>query len=133
MNFSKIIPLITTSDLGAVKAFYTEHFGFRATIEAPGYLGLKSIESPHLELGFMRPDNPNCPVFDGKGVTLNLEVADVDEEYDRLTSLGVRTEGPPADHPWGDRSFQVMDPAGIALYISNPIPPAPEFKKYFTE
>jgi predicted enzyme related to lactoylglutathione lyase len=133
MSISKIIPLINTNDLDSVKAFYTEHFGFKPTFDAPEFLGLKSIQPPGLEIGFMRPKENTCPVFNGKGVTLCLEVADVDKEYERLVSEGVRPEGPPRDNPWGDRSFQVCDPAGVALYINKPIPPAPDFEKYFKE
>ena len=133
MNISRIIPLVTTSDLGAVKAFYTEHFGFKPSFEAPEYLALTSTQSPHLELGFMPPAKETCQPFDGKGMTFCLEVDDVDKEYERLVSEGVTPLGPPRDNPWGDRSFQVVDPCGVLLYINRPTKPAPEFEKYFKE
>ena len=49
----------------------------------------------------------------------------------RRQSAGVDTDGPPRDNPWGDRSFTVVDPNGIALHIHQPIEPAPEYQSYF--
>ncbi len=125
--------MVTTPNLDAVKAFYTEHFGFEPSFDAPEYLALRSTRSPDLELGFM-PSSEGCSTpFDGNGMTFCLEVADVDKEHDRLVSEGVAPLGPPRDNPWGDRSFQVIDPCGVALYIHEPIEPSPEFRKYFKE
>ena len=126
---NKIIPLVTTQSLDAVRAFYIDKLGFTATFDAPMYLGLMWGE--HVELAFMTPDT--CPTFEGHGLSLCLEVDDVDAEYDRFQSLGVKIAQELRDNPWGDRSFVALDPVGIALYVYKPTQPAPEFEGYVKE
>ena len=47
---------------------------------------------------------------------LGLTVDAVDEFYDHLETrreeFGVKVSGPPKDHPWGARSFLMIDPDG---------------------
>ena len=133
MKLSKITPLFTATDLPSLKTFYTEHFGFSVTFDGKGYLGLKSAKSPGLEMGFMLPCSENGPVFNGQGLILCMEVDDVDGEYERLIKEGVASKAPPTDNPWGDRSFMVTDPAGVTLYILQPIPPTAEYKAFIKE
>jgi catechol 2,3-dioxygenase-like lactoylglutathione lyase family enzyme len=44
--------------------------------------------------------------------TIGFEVEDVDEEYERLKTLGVRFVKLPATYPWGARSVWFRDPDG---------------------
>ena len=55
--------------------------------------------------------------FDGKGLTVCLEVADVDAEAARLTKAKLPVVLPLQDNPWGDRSIVFRDPAGIHVYV----------------
>ncbi len=79
-------------------------------------------------LQFMSPQQPTS---DGSGLTYNLEVDDVDLEYERLMKLGNRLIMPLEDHPWGDRGFSILDPNGIGSYIYSNREPSEEFRKYF--
>jgi uncharacterized glyoxalase superfamily protein PhnB len=45
-------------------------------------------------------------------VTVMFEVDDVDDEYERLKTLGVEFVMLPTTHPWGARSFWFKDPDG---------------------
>ncbi len=49
-------------------------------------------------------------------VALGVTVDDVDAAYARIEPLleshGARVGGPPKDHPWGERSFLLVDPDG---------------------
>ncbi|MFW5739801.1 MAG: VOC family protein [Myxococcota bacterium] len=130
MTPKKLVPLVTTQDLDALRAFYVDKLGFTTTFDAPMYLGLKWGENA--EIGFMTPGG-DCPVFGGKGLSLCLEVDDVDAQHDRFVSLGVSVVQAPRDNPWGDRSFVALDPAGVALYVYKPTQPSPEFAKYVKE
>src|SRR5215217_8660918 len=44
--------------------------------------------------------------------TLEIEVDDVDAEFDRLNKLGWVVVKPPTTQPWGRRSVWVRDPDG---------------------
>ncbi len=55
-----------------------------------------------------------------RSVELEFQVADVDQEYERLRDLVVSWLLPPTDLPWGHRSIYFWDPDGnfINLYSS---------------
>jgi lactoylglutathione lyase len=53
---------------------------------------------------------------------LCISVDDVDGEARRLEALGVRLEGPPADHePWEMRTVYVRDPEGNLVELYGPL------------
>ena len=65
---------------------------------------------------------------DGERGTLALGVTvdDVDATFARLEPLleprGARVSGPPKDHPWGERSFLLVDPDGNRWEITQTPP-----------
>ena len=74
------------------------------------------------ELGFMKPNLESQaaifrPAFQGQGVWIVVDVADVDSEYQRLQAIGVPIEVALRDEPWGDRHFVVVDPNGIGVDV----------------
>lgn len=57
-----------------------------------------------------------------KGVGFSLHFTttqDVDQIAERVMAEGAVLESPPADTPWGTRSFRVRDPDGFVLAISS--------------
>lgn len=50
-----------------------------------------------------------------------LWVDDVDAMYQRVCSIGVWLEAPPADAAWGERYFHVRDPDGHELSFARPL------------
>lgn len=129
MQCKRLVPLIAVDDLGASVRFFVERFGFEIVFLSDGLVSLRHPDGD-LQLGFVRPLDDEV-AYGGRGLTYGLEVDDVDHEYRRLTHAGVDTDGPPRDNPWGDRSFTVVDPNGIALHIHHPIEPSPEYRSYF--
>lgn len=128
MKLRSNVPIVTTTKLALVKQFYIEHLGFEVTFDSDEFLGLRSASSPEVELGFMAPE-PGEPEYSG-GMTFGMVVDDPDAEHARLQGRGLTIARPLQDNPWGDRSFAVMDPVGVALYINKPIPPSPEYAKH---
>jgi catechol 2,3-dioxygenase-like lactoylglutathione lyase family enzyme len=57
-------------------------------------------------------------------VQLHVHVADVDAEYERLKTEGVRFEGPPKNMPWAWRHAYTKDPAGHTVEVCSPLPEA---------
>ncbi len=129
MHCKRLVPLITVDDLGASVEFFIDRLGFCVSFRSEGFVSLRHPTSD-LQLGFVRPLADEV-AYGGEGLTYGLEVDDVDLEYRRFAATGVDTDGPPRDNPWGDRSFTVVDPNGIALHIHQPIEPAAEYARYF--
>ena len=72
MQLNKLFPIITTDKLDEVRAFYTQHLGFKVSIDHPGgYLGLRSIQNADLEMSFAAPCDQTQP-YNGHGATLCL-------------------------------------------------------------
>ncbi len=115
MNLKKLYALVTVESLADLKAFYCGHFGFAVTMEVQGYLHLAGQGGG--ELSFMTQDKCAPATFAGKGLTLCLEVADVDAEAARLSKANVPVVIPLKDNPWGDRSIIFRDPVGIHVYV----------------
>ncbi len=69
---------------------------------------------------FFRPAGAAAQHFssasDRRGMALGVTVADVDAAYariaPRLAALGASASGPPKEHPWGEKSFLLVDPDG---------------------
>lgn len=119
-------PTVFTEKIQESKAFYEDCFGAETLLDCGWYLHLAFRGT---ELSFERP-REGRPAYRG-GLALNLPCenrADLDKEWERLKALGCLLENPPADHPWGDRSFTCFDPNGIVLYFFTAIPPSPEFQ-----
>ncbi len=120
-----------TAEVESCREFYIKHFAAKAVFDCGWYVSLK-IDKNGPEISFIQPQE-GMPIFGGKGVMLNFNVDDVDEEYTRLTKAGLEVAMPLEDHPWGDRGFSVVDPIGNSVYIYSEREPSEEFKQYFTE
>jgi uncharacterized glyoxalase superfamily protein PhnB len=123
-----ISPTLSVEDPAKSREFYRKYFDAEVVFDAGMYI-VVSIDGCHLH--FMKPEAGQGPLFDGKGVTYNMEVEEVDKAYSRLTQAGLRPVMPLEDHPWGDRGFSVTDPNGVSLYIFTPTKPSEEYKQYF--
>lgn len=60
-------------------------------------------------------DSPHHPFEQPRGVTVAIEVADVDRLHDRVVAAGVERKEPIGDRPWGHRNFAIRDPNGLPL------------------
>jgi catechol 2,3-dioxygenase-like lactoylglutathione lyase family enzyme len=57
------------------------------------------------------------------GAMLELQVANVDQEFTRLHSLGLKIDFlmPPTTFPWGNRSTYLRDPDGNLINLYSPV------------
>ena len=124
----KFSPTISVENPVASCDFYIKYFNAKVKFDCGWYINVAVGEC---ELCFMKPQSPEQPMFDGKGLMYSFEIENVDAEHSRLSKLGVTVVMPLEDHPWGDRGFGMLDPHGIILYFYKSIEPAEEFKKYF--
>ena len=62
-------------------------------------------------------DSPHHPAEPPHGVTVAIEVPDVDALHDRIRAAGVEPVEPIGDRPWGHRNFEIRDPSGLSLVL----------------
>lgn len=130
MKFTRVDATISTNKLIESKEFYMRHFGFQLVYESDWYIELVGTEIP-AGISFTLPQREAGEYFNGKGLILSFEVADVDSEYARLKAEGVPILQEMQNKPWGERSFVVDDPNGVHLYIYKSIPATPEYQEIY--
>src|SRR5690242_3104699 len=107
--------LVGTRDYAASAAFYREllRFPLQEEWDAPdGQGALFATGGGVIEV---IEDSPHHPAEMPRGVSVAIEVADVDALHARVTQAGVAPTDPLADRPWGHRSFAIHDPSGLPL------------------
>lgn len=122
MHSTSLLPVVITPHLAATRHFYVEQLGMHETFADAHYLGVRAGGPGAPELGFTVPDGDTPVAFAGRGLVVVLRVADADREHERLRRAGVPIEAPPADMPWGVRTFVLRDPNGVLLHVSHPLP-----------
>lgn len=130
MIANTISPCITTDKVAESRDFYVEHFGAKVTFDCGWYVNLQ-FGKQSSQLQFMAPQQPDQPKCNCAGLVYNFAVDDVDQEYRKLTEVGLQPIMPLEDHPWGDRGFAIQDPNGVTLYIYSEREPSKEFKQYY--
>jgi uncharacterized glyoxalase superfamily protein PhnB len=98
-----------TNDVLRLRTFYETVFGGKAegdewhsTLEIGG-LGVVFLLERNTDFYYEFTDDSNNTI-------LSFNVDDVDAEYQRLISLGIKQHTEPTTHLWGARSFQFKDP-----------------------
>jgi [ribosomal protein S5]-alanine N-acetyltransferase len=109
----RVIPVLQLDDVGGALAWYRDHLRFAVewsvddpptmgSVASPGWLPLAAV------LRFSQ--GPNAPV------RLALAVPDrLDEYAASIVASGVALQTEPTSHPWGMRTFEVVDPWGNTL------------------
>ncbi len=110
-------------------SFYKEYFSGKVTFDCGWYINISLLETD-FSLQFMQPKGTQA-LFSENGIMININVDDVDAEYNRLVSLGITIAMPLEDHSWGDRGFSVVDPIGNSVYVYSDREPSEEFVQYY--
>lgn len=114
-----VYPIVTTPNLRECSRFYQRAFGATLLFEQDWYV---HVSVYGWEIGFLQPNVPSrLPVFQhttpSRGLCLALEVENVQSLHDELIRKGIELLGPLQRYPNGERSFSVMDPAGIVINV----------------
>ncbi|BCJ61522.1 VOC family protein [Micromonospora endophytica] len=134
MHVTSFYPVICTDRLKESHAFYAEWFGFETTFAADWYV---SLRRESYELALVDSTHPTIP--DGfrrpvGGLLLNIEVADVDAQWQRLVVAGgQRAELELRSEDFGQRHFIVADPNGVLIDVITPIEPTGEYAAQYTD
>ncbi|MFJ4689497.1 VOC family protein [Streptomyces sp. NPDC088789] len=137
MKPTSFYPVIGTAWLTESHDFYTRLLGFEATFVSDWYISLRHTAAPASELALLDHTHPTWPESHravARGMLLNIEVEDVDAEWDRLVVreglhpvLDLRTED------FGQRHFIVADPNDILIDLITPTPPTEEYATQYTD
>ena len=69
-----------------------------------------------------------------RGLLLNIEVTDVDAEWERLVVRGrLHPERPLRTEDFGQRHFIVADPDGVLVDVITPVAHTPEYAAQYVE
>ena len=112
--------LLRPVDLERSRAFYRDALGlaiFREFGDGPTRGTVFFLGG-----GFLELTGPRAGSAAGPGVSLWLQVHDVDAEHDRLAIHGVEVLAAPETMPWGLRECWIADPDGTRLCLVE-VPP----------
>lgn len=130
MKLTQFYTVLCTDDVAGTAAFWRTHFRFTPAFESDWYVHLTSDVSPAANLAILDFRHETIPApfrRRAQGVLVNLEVEDVDAEYERAVAAGLTIHLALRDEPFGQRHFITEDPNGIAIDVIKPIPPSAEF------
>lgn len=104
------------SDLPRSKRFYGEQLGWTLNTDEPDVAGF-AFGTGYLVL---HTDDRAADArrYSG-GMSVEVQVDDVDAEHARLAGRGVAV-GELRDQPWGERNFYLMDPDGYTWSFGQP-------------
>lgn len=116
------LPLLAVRDVDASVAFYVDKLGFQSQFAMPGENGSSFAMvawGDKISIGLTRD---KATYERGKGVVLMLYVpyGSIDDYHAKVSAAG----GEPTDiemEYWGDRTFNVTDPNGFVLMISQTV------------
>jgi len=115
---SEVRILVGTTDYDGTVAFYRDVLGFpvHEVWDDPDGRGtlLRAASAGLIEV---MEDSPHHPAREPHGVTVAIEVPDVDARHDRLVAAGTEITEPLGDRPWGHRNVGFRDPNGLDLVL----------------
>lgn len=111
--------VVTSPDVPRITSFVRSFFGLVPHYE--NELFVDFVLPGGFRLAFFAPVGTAAKYFSNDGerhfASIGVTTADIDGMYRRsqeppFQKMGVRVSGPPKDHPWGERSFLLIDPDG---------------------
>lgn len=137
MKINSLYPVIMTDDVAGSKAFWTTHFPFTVAFEADWYVSLTTGQQPAFELALLDPSHPSVPQafrrkFEG-GLIVNIEVDDVDAEYERLRRAALPVHLALRSEEFGQRHFITADPNGVLVDVIQVIAPSAAYASQYDQ
>ena len=112
MTVLRIIPNLLAPDPASARLFYNELLGLDIVMDHGWILTFASEAATVPQISVASEGGSGTIVPD-----LSIEVDDVDELYQRATSMGFGILYDLTDEPWGVRRFYVRDPFGKIVNI----------------
>jgi predicted enzyme related to lactoylglutathione lyase len=108
--------LVGTDDFERSAAFYSEELGFPVDEhwDDPDGRGMLFRVATAGVIEIVE-DSPHHPAVPARGVSVAVELDDVDAMHDRVVAAGVDVVTALGNRPWGHRNFEIRDPSGLGL------------------
>jgi catechol 2,3-dioxygenase-like lactoylglutathione lyase family enzyme len=113
----RAVAILPGDNIGVARDFYVSKLGFVVEWEASedGKDGLLGLKRGSIELTI------DCPMSGhGRNACISLRVNSADAYYNEWKQQHVEMKRPPADEPWGARTFSVSDPFGNTIFVIGP-------------
>ena len=124
VEIRQVIPYLYYADGMAALDFLCNAFGFEERLRMPhpnGQLMHGELEAGDQRIMLGTPlDEQGAPSLDvgGRHGAVMCYVDDVDAHHARALEAGAEIAQPPADQPYGDRSYQAIDPEGQVWFFA---------------
>ena len=109
--------VIATEDVGAMTVFFKGLF--EVSPHFSNEMFSEFVLPSRFRIAFFKPVGAAAKYFSSepsrKGLSLGVTVDDVEALYRKASTEfkdQVELSGPPKDHPWGEKSFLLIDPDG---------------------
>lgn len=111
--------VIATGDVPKMSGFFARFFS--ATAHFENEMFSEFVLPSRFRVAFFKPVGASAKYFIASGkrghASFGVTTDKLDELYQRAITaefieLGVKVSGPPKTHPWGERSFLLIDPDG---------------------
>ena len=125
MNFNKLIPELSVSDINKTREFYVDILGFKICYERPEDKFIFVEKDGNQIMLEQINDNWNVGKMEypfGRGINFEMTISDVDAVYERIEKAGIKLfrKMEVKDYECGDeivhqKQFLVQDPDGYLL------------------
>ena len=125
MNFNKLIPELSVSDINKTREFYVDVLGFKICYERPEDKFIFVEKDGNQIMLEQINDNWNVGKMEypfGRGINFEMTISDVDAVYERIEKAGMKLfrKMEVKDYECGDetvhqKQFLVQDPDGYLL------------------
>ena len=125
MNFNKLIPELSVTDINKTREFYVDILGFKICYERPEDKFIFVEKDGNQIMLEQINDNWNVGKMEypfGRGINFEMTISDVDAVYERIEKAGMKLfrKMEVKDYECGDeivhqKQFLVQDPDGYLL------------------
>ncbi len=121
LRLHTLTPALTVADLEASLRWYCDSVGFVVVQkwEEDGVIAGAIVEAGHIRLFLVQADEGSPPVSDQILQFYCATAQGIDDLATAIEARGCAIDKPPADQPWGARTFDLVDPDGVRLTISS--------------
>ena len=117
MPQSTVIPVLAYPDVGNAVDWLTRAFGFTLRLR----IGNHRAQMQAGDGAIVLTRRQQTPADAEAAYSVMVRVEDVDGHHARASEAGAHILAPPADHPYGERRYSVLDPAGHSWTFSQSI------------